>query len=55
MGGAVVFRLHAAQLALLNLAQAGDEVVSTDSLYGGTYTLFHHTFPRLGVRVRFVP
>ncbi len=42
-------------LALLNLAQAGDEVVSTDSLYGGTYTLFHHTFPRLGVRVRFVP
>ena len=42
-------------LALLNLAQAGDEVVSTDSLYGGTYTLFHYTFPRLGVRVRFVP
>lgn len=42
-------------LALLNLARAGDEVVSTDSLYGGTYTLFHYTFPRLGVRVRFVP
>ncbi len=42
-------------LALLNLARAGDEIVSADSLYGGTYTLFHHTFPRLGVRVRFVP
>jgi len=42
-------------LALLNLARVGDEVVSTDRLYGGTYTLFHYTFPRLGVRVRFVP
>lgn len=41
-------------LALLNMAQAGDEIVSADNLYGGTYNLFHHTFPRLGVRVRFV-
>jgi len=35
-------------LALLNIAQAGDEIVSADNLYGGTYNLFHYTFPRLG-------
>jgi O-acetylhomoserine (thiol)-lyase len=40
-------------LALLTLARAGDEVVSTTSLYGGTYNLFHHTLPRLGVSVKF--
>jgi O-acetylhomoserine (thiol)-lyase len=42
-------------LALLNIAQAGDDIVSADNLYGGTYNLFHHTLPRLGVKVRFVP
>ena len=41
-------------LALLNVAQAGDEIVSADNLYGGTYNLFHHTFPRMGVKVKFV-
>jgi O-acetylhomoserine (thiol)-lyase len=41
-------------LALLNIAQAGDEIVSADNLYGGTYTLFHYTFPRLGIKVKFV-
>lgn len=41
-------------LALLNIAQAGDEIVSADNLYGGTYTLFHYTFPRLGISVKFV-
>ena len=41
-------------LALLNLAGAGDEIVSSSSLYGGTYNLFHYTFARLGIRVRFV-
>lgn len=41
-------------LALLNLAQAGDEIVAADNLYGGTYNLLRHTFPRLGIRVRFV-
>src|SRR5512135_1498942 len=40
-------------LALLNIAQAGDEIVSADNLYGGTYTLFHYTFPRLGIKVKF--
>jgi len=42
-------------LALLNIAQAGDEIVSADNLYGGTYNLFHYTFARLGVNVKFVP
>jgi len=42
-------------LALLNIAQAGDEIVSADNLYGGTYTLFHYTFARFGVKVKFVP
>ncbi len=41
-------------LALLNIAQAGDEIISADNLYGGTYNLFHYTFPRLGVTVKFV-
>jgi O-acetylhomoserine (thiol)-lyase len=41
-------------LALLNIAQAGDEIVSADNLYGGTYNLFHYTFARLGINVRFV-
>jgi O-acetylhomoserine (thiol)-lyase len=41
-------------LALTTLASAGDEIVSTTSLYGGTYNLFHYTLPRLGIRVRFV-
>lgn len=41
-------------LAILNLAGAGDEIVSTTSLYGGTYNLFAHTLPRLGIDVTFV-
>ena len=41
-------------LALLNIAQAGDEIVAADNLYGGTYNLFHYTFRRLGIKVRFV-
>ncbi len=41
-------------LAILNLARAGDTIVSTTSLYGGTWALFAHTLPRLGVTARFV-
>ena len=41
-------------LTILNLAKAGDEILSTTSLYGGTYNLFHYTLPRLGITVRFV-
>jgi O-acetylhomoserine (thiol)-lyase len=52
---AVASGQSAITLALLNIAQAGDEIVSADNLYGGTYTLLHYTFPRLGVKVNFVP
>jgi O-acetylhomoserine (thiol)-lyase len=41
-------------LAVLNLAEAGDHVVSSSVLYGGTYQLFHYTLPKLGVEVSFV-
>ena len=44
----------AISLALLTLAHSGDEIVSSASLYGGTYTLFHYTFAQLGITVRFV-
>lgn len=43
----------AISLALLNIAQAGDEIVSADNLYGGTYNLFRHTFSRFGIKVNF--
>jgi O-acetylhomoserine (thiol)-lyase len=51
---AVASGQSAITLALLNIAQAGDEIVSADNLYGGTYNLFHYTFPRLGITVKFV-
>ncbi len=41
-------------LAILTLARAGDEIVSTTSLYGGTYNLFKYTLPKFGIRVTFV-
>jgi len=40
-------------LTITTLAEAGDEIVSTTSLYGGTYNLFHYTLPKLGITVRF--
>ncbi len=52
---AVASGQSAITLSLLNIAQAGDEIVSADNLYGGTYTLFHNTFARLGIKVNFVP
>ncbi|MGC0421844.1 bifunctional o-acetylhomoserine/o-acetylserine sulfhydrylase [Embleya sp. AB8] len=44
----------ATTLAVLNLAGAGDHIVSSSSLYGGTYNLFHWTLPKLGIEVTFV-
>jgi len=41
-------------LTLLNIARAGDEILSSASLYGGTYNLFSNTFPRMGIEVKFV-
>jgi O-acetylhomoserine (thiol)-lyase len=40
--------------SILNIAKAGDEIVSSSSLYGGTYNLFHYTLPKLGITVKFV-
>jgi O-acetylhomoserine (thiol)-lyase len=40
--------------ALLAITQIGDEIVAANNLYGGTYQLFHHTFPKLGRTVKFV-
>ena len=46
---------HAAEvLALLNVAGTGDNIISSTSLYGGTWNIFLHTFRRLGIEVRFV-
>ncbi len=41
-------------LAITTIAQAGDEIISSNSLYGGTYNLFHYTLPKFGIVVRFV-
>ncbi|MGQ9927873.1 MAG: homocysteine synthase [Chloroflexaceae bacterium] len=41
-------------LAILNLAGAGDNIVSSTDLYGGTYNLFRHTLPKIGISTRFV-
>jgi O-acetylhomoserine (thiol)-lyase len=44
----------ASTLAMLAITQVGDEIVSANNLYGGTYQLFHYTFPKLGRTVKFV-
>lgn len=41
-------------LAILNLCRCGDNIVASQSLYGGTYNLFHHTLGRMGITVKFV-
>jgi O-acetylhomoserine (thiol)-lyase len=41
-------------LAILNIAGAGDEIVSAAQLYGGTYNLFHYTLPKIGIDVKYV-
>lgn len=41
--------------AIQTITAAGDNIVSVSTLYGGTYNLFAHTFPRLGIDVRFAP
>ncbi len=57
-GGVAAVALASGQaaetLTVLTLAAAGDHVVSSASLYGGTYNLFRHTLPRLGIEVTFV-
>ncbi|KZE71138.1 O-acetylhomoserine aminocarboxypropyltransferase [Paenibacillus jamilae] len=46
--------MAAISFSILNIAGAGDEIVSASSLYGGTYNLFSTTLPKLGVKVHFV-
>ena len=41
-------------IGILNMASSGDHIVSSPSLYGGTYNLFHYTLPKLGIEVSFV-
>lgn len=55
VGALVVASGQAAEtIAILNVAEAGDHVVASPSLYGGTYNLLHYTLPKLGVSVTFV-
>ncbi|MFH1542512.1 MAG: homocysteine synthase [bacterium] len=51
---AVASGQSAITLSILNIAQNGDEIVSADNLYGGTYTLFKNTFAKFGIKVNFV-
>ena len=57
-GGVAALGLASGQaaetLSILNLARAGDNIVSSTSLYGGTYNLFEYTLPRFGIEVRWV-
>jgi O-acetylhomoserine (thiol)-lyase len=57
-GGAGALAVASGQAAsiysLLNIARAGDHIVSSASLYGGTYSAFTHTLPRFGIEVSFV-
>ncbi|MCK5259904.1 MAG: O-acetylhomoserine aminocarboxypropyltransferase/cysteine synthase [Candidatus Omnitrophica bacterium] len=46
--------MSAIMISVLNIAKCGDEIVSMDNLYGGTYSLFHNVFPRFGIKVMFV-
>ncbi|MEM6575798.1 MAG: aminotransferase class I/II-fold pyridoxal phosphate-dependent enzyme, partial [Pseudomonadota bacterium] len=54
--GALAFGsgMAAITAALMTVAESGDNIVSTASLYGGTYNLFAHTLPNFGIEVRFV-
>jgi O-acetylhomoserine (thiol)-lyase len=51
---AVSSGMAAITLGLLSITRLGDEIVSGSNLYGGTYQLFHYTFPKLGRKVTFV-
>jgi len=53
-GLATASGMAAISLAILNFTRIGDEIVSADNLYGGTYQFFHYTLPKLGRTVKFV-
>ena len=50
---AVASGMAAIAYAIQTIAEAGDNIVSASTLYGGTYNLFAHTFPQMGITVRF--
>ncbi|MFN2348008.1 MAG: bifunctional O-acetylhomoserine aminocarboxypropyltransferase/cysteine synthase [Thioalkalivibrio sp.] len=54
-GLALASGMAAVTYSIMTLAQAGHNIVTTSTLYGGTYNLFAHTFPRYGIDVRFAP
>lgn len=51
---AVASGMAAISYAIQTIAEAGDNIIATSTLYGGTYNLFAHTFPQLGIEVRFI-
>ena len=51
---AVASGMSAISYAIQTIAETGDNIISTSSLYGGTYNLFAHTFPQLGIETRFI-
>ncbi len=57
-GGTAALLLSSGQaaetFAILNIAQAGDHIVASSSIYGGTYNLFKYTLPKLGINTTFV-
>ena len=57
-GGTAALLLASGQaaetFAILNIAQAGDHIVASSTLYGGTYNLFKYTLPKLGIETTFV-
>jgi O-acetylhomoserine (thiol)-lyase len=50
---AVASGMSAIAYAIQTITEAGDNIVSASTLYGGTYNLFAHTFPQMGIEVRF--
>jgi O-acetylhomoserine (thiol)-lyase len=50
---AVASGMAAIAYAIQTITEAGDNIISTSTLYGGTYNLFAHTFPQMGIEVRF--
>jgi O-acetylhomoserine (thiol)-lyase len=54
-GLALASGMAAVTYSIMTIAQAGHNIVTTSTLYGGTYNLFAHTFPRYGIQVRFAP
>lgn len=57
-GGTAALLLSSGQaaetIAILNIAEAGSHIVVSSVLYGGTYNLFKHTFPKMGIEVTFI-